>query len=177
MPFAGTLRDACADDLPSIQAIYAHHVLHGTASFELEPPSLEEMHKRWQTITGAGLPYRVATEGGRVVGYAYATPYRPRPGYRFSVEDSIYVHHNAAGQGIGRALLAELIADCTAQGYRQMLASIGDSGNAASCGLHAAQGFERAGVFRSVGFKFGRWLDVVLMQRTLGDGDRSAPKD
>jgi len=169
------LRAATADDLPAIQAIYAHHVLHGLASFEVEPPSLAEMRSRFEVIIGGGYPYLVAVEGENALGYAYASAYRTRPGYRYTVEDSVYVSPDHTGRGIGRQLLARLVDECTHRGYRQMLAVIGDSANAASIGLHRACGFSYAGTLRSVGFKFGRWVDSVLMQRGLGASDGSPP--
>lgn len=164
-------------DLPQIQAIYAHHVATGYASFEEEPPDLAEMTKRCETLLERGLPYIVAAEpDGKILGYAYAGPFRPRRAYRFSVENSIYTRPDSAGMGIGRALLTELIKQATAWGARQMIAVIGDSGNAGSIGLHKALGFQPIGVIRSVGFKHGRWLDSVLMQLPLGDGDASPPQ-
>jgi len=164
-------------DLPQIQAIYAHHVSTGYASFEEEPPDLAEMTKRCEALLARGLPYFVAAEpDGKILGYAYAGPFRPRRAYRFSVENSIYTRPDSAGKGIGRALLTELIKAATAWGARQMIAVIGDSGNAASIGLHKALGFEPIGVIRSVGFKHGRWLDSVLMQLPLGDCDASPPQ-
>lgn len=169
------LRPATTADLPAIGAIYGHHVLTGLASFETEAPALAEMTRRFEAITGAGYPYLIAEQHGRVLGYAYANVYRTRPAYRFTVENSIYVAHQAVGRGIGRALLSRLIDDCAALGYRQMLAVIGDSGNAASIGLHRACGFEMKAVLDGVGFKFGRWVDSVLMQRALGDGAQSPP--
>jgi phosphinothricin acetyltransferase len=170
-----SLRAANAADLPAIQAIYAHHVLTGLASFETEAPSLAEMSRRFESITGAGYPYLVAELDGQVMGYAYANVYRTRPAYRFTVENSIYVAANAVGRGTGRALLTRLIDDCAALGFRQMLAVIGDSGNAASIGLHRACGFEMKAVLDAVGFKFGRWVDSVLMQRALGPGAQTPP--
>jgi len=172
---APTVRDCTPADLPAIQAIYAHHVRTGTASFELDAPSLEEMGRRRDDVLRNGFPYLVAEDAGRVLGYAYANFFRTRPAYRFSVEDSIYVAHDLVGRGVGRRLLTELLARCEAAGCRQMLAVIGDSANTGSIGLHAACGFRFAGVFRSSGWKFGRWLDTVMMQRELGDGERSAP--
>ena len=169
-------RPVDAADLAAIQAIYAHHVLHGLASFEEVPPDTPELTRRWRAIIDAGLPYLCAAdEAGAIVGYAYASPYRPRSAYRFSVEDSVYVAPGAAGRGIGRALLVRLIEICTRLGKRQMIAVIGDSGNTASIGLHRACGFELAGTFRSIGFKHDRWVDSVLMQRALGQGDASLP--
>ncbi len=170
-----TLRDARESDMPAVQAIYAHHVIHGTASFELEPPTLEQMLQRRADICANGLPYLVAERDGEVVGYAYATPYRPRPAYRFTVEDSVYVREGMAGFGIGHALLAAVIQHCTASGRRQMVAIIGNSENSASIRLHTRLGFRQVGVFESVGFKHGRWLDTVIMQRELGEGASTTP--
>lgn len=168
------LRDARDDDMPAIQAIYAHHVLTGIASFELEAPSLEELQRRRADVLAKGLPYRVAQLDGEVVGYGYATLYRPRPAYRFTVEDSVYVRDGLAGKGIGQAVLEDVIEHCVAGGWRQMIAIIGNSENIGSIRLHERLGFKRVGVFESVGFKHGRWLDTVLMQRGLGDGSSSA---
>lgn len=162
-----TFRPAAAGDAEALASIYAHYVLTHTATFELEPPGPDEMERRRAAVAGAGLPYLVAEAAGRVVGYGYAGPYRLRPAYRFTVEDSIYLHPEWAGRGIGRALLARLIAESEARGFRQMVAVIGDSANAASVRLHAGLGFIEVGVLRDVGFKFGRWLDTVLMQRPL----------
>nr|BAI77990.1 phosphinothricin N-acetyltransferase [Pseudomonas cichorii] len=170
------LRDARDDDMPMVQAIYAEHVLEGISSFELEPPSLEEMLRRRAEVLAKGLPYRVAERLGEVVGYGYVTPYRPRPGYRFTVEDSVYVRSGMGGLGIGQALLAELVEHCVQGGWRQMIAVIGNSENTASIRLHERLGFHRVGVFESVGFKHGRWVDTVLMQRALGDGSLSTPE-
>jgi phosphinothricin acetyltransferase len=169
------LRFAHAGDLAAIADIYSHHVRHGLASFELDPPPLDEMRARFDAIARAGYPYLVAHDGERVLGYAYANHYRTRPAYRYSVEDSIYVAPDATGRGIGRQLLVRLIAECEARGYRQMLAVIGDSANAPSIELHRACGFAQVGVLPSIGFKFGRWIDSVLMQRPLGAGDRTRP--
>lgn len=170
------IRDAADADLPAIHAIYAHHVANGLGTFEETPPTLEEMRARRAAIVEKGLPWLVATgEGGAILGYAYAGPFRPRSAYRFAVEDSIYVGANAARQGVGKKLLAELIARCQAWGARQMLAVIGDSGNAGSIGVHKALGFEHGGVMLAVGFKHGRWVDVVIMQRALGDGRETLP--
>ena len=171
-----TLRPATAADIPAITAIYRPAVLHGTASFELEPPSEAEMLRRFSAITDAGYPYFVAELDGRVVGYAYANAYRTRPGYRFTVENSIYLAPDAQGKGIGRALLAALIEACTAKGYRLMVAVIGDSANFASIRLHRSAGFTFCGTIHSVGYKFGRWLDSVIMELPLGDGDSSVPQ-
>ena len=165
------VRAAASRDLEAIAAIYAHHVRTGTASFEIDPPDVKEMERRWREVVAQGLPYLVAADAGRVVGYAYVGPYRPRPAYRFTVEDSVYVHPDFARRGIGAALLAALIEPCERWGARQMIAVIGDSANVASIALHAAAGFVRFGVMASVGWKFERWLDVVLMQRAVGVGD------
>lgn len=170
-----TIRESRDEDVAPIQAIYAHHVLHGTASFELEPPDVDEVGRRRSDVIRNGFPYLVAEDGGRVLGYAYANLFRTRPAYRFTLENSIYIDRDATGRGIGRALLAELIAASEAAGCRQMLAVIGDSANVASIGLHAACGFRFAGVMRASGWKFGRWLDTVLMQRELGEGFASPP--
>jgi L-amino acid N-acyltransferase YncA len=164
------VRDSVDADLPAIQAIYRHHVEHGTGSFELEPPDLAEMTRRRADVLHNGFPYLVAQVDGQVLGYAYANYFRTRPAYRFTVEDSIYIDKDAVGRGIGRALLRELLARCEARGCRQMLAVIGDSANVASIGLHAACGFRFAGVMRASGWKFERWLDTVFMQRDLGPG-------
>lgn len=169
------VRDAQEADMGAIQAIYTHHVLYGLASFEETPPSVEEMLARRQTVLGLGLPYLAAVQDGRVVGYSYASSYRPRPAYRHTIEDSVYVAEGQAGRGIGGALLSGLIGRCEVGPWRQMLAVIGDSGNAGSIGLHRRFGFEPVGTLRSAGFKFGRWVDTVLMQRSLGPGDRTLP--
>jgi L-amino acid N-acyltransferase YncA len=162
------VRDAREEDMDAVQAIYAHHVLHGVASFEEEPPSLSEMHRRRADVLARGLPYLVAEIGGQVAGYSYASPYRARPAYRFTVENSVYVDAARPRAGVGRALLSALIARCRTGDLRQMIAVIGDSANAASIGLHAALGFRHVGTLHAVGFKFGRWIDSVLMQRALG---------
>ena len=164
------LRDARDDDMSAIQAIYAHHVLHGTASFEEEPPPLAEMQRRRADVSARGLPYLVAEIDGQVAGYSYATPYRARSAYRFSIENSVYVDHARHRRGIGRALLGELIARCERGEWRQMIAVIGDSAQGASIGLHESAGFRHIGTLQAVGLKFGRWLDTVLMQRALGEG-------
>jgi phosphinothricin acetyltransferase len=170
-PVAIEFREARERDFEAIAAIYAHHVRTGTASFEIEPPDVGEMIRRWRQVTALHLPYLVAVADERVVGYAYAGPYRPRPAYRFTVEDSVYVVEHARGRGIGRALLERLIEDSEHAGARQMVAVIGDAANVASIRVHAALGFTQIGVLKSVGNKFSRWLDVVLMQRALGPGD------
>ena len=164
-------------DMPAVWAIYAHHVLHGLATFEEAPPALEEMGERFDAVRASGLPYLVAEtgSGGEILGYAYCTLFRTRSAYRYCLEDSVYVKAGMQRKGVGRALLAPLIERCAALGYRQMIAVIGDSGNAASIQLHARLGFVRAGTLRSSGFKFRRWVDTVTMQRPLGDGDATLP--
>jgi phosphinothricin acetyltransferase len=169
------LRPAAPADLPAIQAIYAHHVLHGLASFEEEPPALEELRRRHDDCVRRGLPWLVTEIAGRVTGYGYCSPYRSRSAYRYTLEDSVYVRQDAQGKGVGSAILRELIVRCEALGYRQLVAVIGDSANAASINLHARFGFVRSGTLRSAGFKFGRWVDSVVMQRPLGAGDASPP--
>lgn len=160
-------------DLPAIAAIYAHHVRSGTGTFEIDPPSVADMQARRAEVLARGLPWLVAELDGRVVGYAYCNWFKPRPAYRFSAEDSIYLDPAAQGRGLGRALLAALLAQAQAAGVRKMIAVIGDSANAGSIGVHRALGFAQVGVLASCGWKFGRWLDVVLMDKALGDGDRS----
>lgn len=172
---AATIRPATPADLPDIQRIYAHHVLTGLASFEETPPDLVEMTRRFSGLVEAGFPYLAAELGGRVVGYAYCGPYRPRPAYRYSVENSVYLAHDAAGRGLGRRLLEALIERATAIGKRQMVAVIGDSANHASIGLHETLGFRRVGTIEGAGFKHGRWVDSVLMQRALGPGLATPP--
>jgi L-amino acid N-acyltransferase YncA len=174
-PSHAALRPAAPADFAAIQAIYAWHVLNGIATFEEVPPDVAEVTRRHAEVTRLGLPWLVAEAEGRILGYAYAGPYRARSAYRFSLEDSIYLEPDATGRGLGSALLARLIAECTAAGARQLLAVIGDSGNAGSIGVHARAGFTDVGTLRAVGFKFGRWVDVVLMQRALGNGDATLP--
>lgn len=169
------LREAEAADLEAMRAIYAEQVLTGTASFELVPPEPEEFARRRAAVRAAGLPWLVAEAEGRLLGYAYAGPYRPRPAYSFTVEDSVYVDPSARGRGVGRALLAATIEAATAAGCRQMVAVVGDSANQGSIRLHEALGFRRLGAFEAVGFKFGRWLDTVLLQRPLGEGAATPP--
>jgi phosphinothricin acetyltransferase len=169
------LRPATLADLEAVAAIYGHHVLHGLGTFEETPPSLDEIARRHAAVRGKRLPWLVAEIDGLVKGYAYAGPFRPRPAYRYTVEDSVYIAHDAAGRGIGKALLQAVIDACEAMGLRQMMAVIGDSGNAASIGLHQACGFELKTVVPAVGWKFGRWVDVVWMQRALNDGAASPP--
>lgn len=174
---AALLRPSAEADLPAIQAIYAHHVLNGAGSFELVPPDLAEMAARRRTILERGLPYLVAERQGAVAGYAYAGPYRPRPAYRHTLEVSVYVAPDRQRLGLGRLLLGGLVERCEALGCRQLVAVVGDSANAGSIGLHEALGFRRAGVLRSVGWKHGRWLDSVFLQRALGPGDAEPPRD
>jgi L-amino acid N-acyltransferase YncA len=170
------VRDAEEADMAAIQAIYAHHVLHGLASFEETPPSVEELQSRRASVLKTGLPYIVATKDGEVVGYAYATMYRPRPAYRYTIEDSVYVAEGKGGQGIGALLLAELIGRCEKGPWRQMFAVIGNGhSNVGSEALHKKFGFEKVGLLTSVGFKHGRWVDTLLMMRPLGPGDREPP--
>ena len=170
-----TLRASRDDDVPHVTAIYAHHVLHGTGTFETTPPTEADMAARRADVLGKGLPYLVAEEDGRVVGFAYCQWFKPRPAYRFSAEDSIYLHPDAAGKGLGKQLLAELSRHAEAIGVRKLIAVIGDSANAGSIGVHRACGFTSAGSIRACGWKFGRWLDIVLMEKSLGEGDRTAP--
>ena len=169
------LRAARPEDVPAIHSIYTHHVLHGLASFEEEPPSVEDLGRRFRDLTQRGLPYLVAEYGLELAGYGYCGPYRARSAYRYALEDSVYVRHDMTGRGVGKKLLDELIRRCEGLGYRQIIAVIGDSANAASIGVHAACGFLRVGTLRSVGFKFGRWVDSVYMQRPLGPGDATRP--
>ena len=169
------VRDAGERDVPRITAIYAHHVLTGLATFEVVPPEDAEMARRRENVLGWALPYFVAEDASGVLGYAYAAPYRTRAGYRYTVEDSIYVDPAAVGRGVGRRLLERLVEACVACGCRQMIAVIGDTANSASIGLHETCGFARVGMLPSTGFKFGRWVDSVLMQRGLADADRSPP--
>lgn len=169
------VRAARRKDLEAVQVIYAHHVSHGLASFELEAPDLETIIERYEALTARGLPYLVAELDGKVGGFATAGPYRPRPAYRHTVEDTVYVAPGCERRGLGRALLSALIGDCTALGYRRMVAVIGDSANLPSIRLHEKLGFSPAGRIPSVGFKFGRWVDVVILQRALGEGDRTLP--
>lgn len=161
------IRPATPDDLAECQAIYAHHVLEGTGTFEEAPPSLETMTGRYRAVVDAGRSWLVAADATGVLGFAYFDQYRPRSAYRFAAEDSVYVREDVRGQGVGKALVQRLLADAGAAGFRQMLAVIGDSQNTGSIGVHASLGFQRVGILRDVGFKFGRWLDVVIMQRPL----------
>jgi L-amino acid N-acyltransferase YncA len=171
------IRPTTGADLPFITEIYEHAVRFGTATFELIPPDLAEMKRRFDALMEGGFPYLVAILEGRVVGYAYASPYRPRPAYRFTVENSVYLQPAVHRRGIGLQLLQNLIAECETRGYRQMIAVIGDSANAGSIGVHSRCGFQMIGTHPNVGFKFGRWLDTVMMQRGLGEGASSLPAD
>lgn len=175
MIVAMTVRDAEARDVAAIQSIYARHVLHGLASFEEVPPDEAEISKRMQSVRALGLPWIVDEREGEVVGYAYATLYRTRSGYRYTLEDSVYVREGLGGRGIGETLLTALIARCSAGPWRQMIAVIGDSANAGSIGLHRKLGFRHVGKLDAVGFKLGRWVDSVFMQRPLGDGETTLP--
>jgi phosphinothricin acetyltransferase len=174
---SAVIRPATLSDIPAIAEIYDHAVRFGTATFELIPPDLAEMTRRFNEFTSKGFPYLVATIDGEVAGYAYAGPYRPRPAYRFTIENSVYLAPSRHRRGIGTLLLTELIAVSAARGYRQMIAVIGDSANAASIALHAKAGFQMIGTHPDVGFKFGRWLDTVMMQRALGEGAATTPKN
>jgi L-amino acid N-acyltransferase YncA len=169
------IRYSSDGDIAAIAAIYRHHVLHGLASFEEVPPELDELASRRREILARGLPYLVAERSGRVLGYCYASPYRPRSAYRFTLEDSVYLDAAEVGRGIGRVLLARLLDRCTELGYRQMVAVIGGGDTWPSIRLHAALGFIRIGVLPAVGFKFGGWIDIVLMQRALGSGATTVP--
>ena len=169
------IRPATEADLPFVTKIYAHAVLHGTATFELTPPDLAEMTRRYRVLMDGAFPYLVAVLDGIVVGYAYAGAYRPRPAYRFTVENSIYLDPAIHRRGIGMKLMRRLIDDCETRGYRQMIAVIGDSANAGSIGLHSACGFQMIGTHPNVGLKFGRWLDTVMMQLALGEGATTIP--
>jgi phosphinothricin acetyltransferase len=169
------VRAANEADADALAAVYGDAVLHGFGTFEEEPPSPAEMDARRRAVQDRGLPYLVADDGGRVLGFAYAGPFRPRAAYRYTLEDSVYVGPDAKGKGVGRALLSAVIEACEGLGVRQLIAVIGDSGNSASVGLHTALGFERTGVSKSVGFKHGRWVDIVHMQKALNGGDTAAP--
>lgn len=169
------LRPGTEADLPAITAIYSHHVLNGTGTFETEPPTLADMTARRADVLAKGLPYLVAVDGDKVLGFAYCNWFKPRPAYRFSAEDSVYVAHDAHRSGLGRALLAELSLQAEKAGIRKLIAVIGDSNNQGSVGVHRAAGFSDVGVLKSCGWKFGRWLDVVMMEKTLGLGAASPP--
>ena len=169
------IRPSVETDLPAITRIYGHHVLHGTGTFETTPPSESDMATRRADVLSKGLPWLVVAEGDQILGFAYANWFKPRPAYRFSCEDSIYLAPEAAGKGLGRAVLAELLASLERAGVRKVMAVIGDSANAGSIGVHKALGFEQVGVVQSCGWKFERWLDIVLMQKSLGLGDTTPP--
>jgi len=169
------IRPSTEADVPALTAIYGHHVLHGTGTFETTPPTEAEMAGRRADVLGRGLPYLVAEQDGRVVGYAYCQWFKPRPAYRFSAEDSIYLHPEAAGKGLGKQLLAALSAQAEAAGVRKLIAVIGDSANGGSIGVHRALGFTPVGTIANCGWKFGRWLDIVLMEKVLGEGASTPP--
>jgi len=169
------LRDALETDMQAIYDIYADEVLHGVSSWEEQPPSVVELTSRFNNIVNSGFPYRVADYQGKAVGYAYASSYRPRIGYRYTVENTIYIHPEFRGLGLGRLLLEDLVSICEDKGYRQMVAVIGDSSNQVSIDFHSRMGFSRAGVIKSIGFKHGRWMDSVIMQKSLGQSDQALP--
>lgn len=170
------IRPSQLEDIPAITAIYAHHVLHGTGTFEVDPPTQDDMTSRRADVLSKGLPYLVATEGDKLLGFAYCNWFKPRPAYRFSAEDSIYMAPDAQSRGLGRALLAELMAQAELAGVRKLIAVIGDSANVGSIGVHRSVGFSHVGTLKSCGWKFDRWLDVVMMEKSLGLGDSSAPQ-
>jgi phosphinothricin acetyltransferase len=170
------IRASQPDDLGAITAIYQHHVLNGTGTFEIEPPSLQDMTARREDVLSKGLPYLVVEENGQVQGFAYCNWFKPRPAYRFSAEDSIYLALNASGKGWGRLLLAELCRSAELAGIRKLIAVIGDSANAGSIGVHSSVGFQTVGVVKACGWKFNRWLDIVMMERALGHGDTRSPE-
>ncbi len=170
------IRASSDGDLPAITAIYAHHVLHGTGTFEIDPPTCAEMAARRAEVLGRGLPYLVAEDRGQVLGFCYCNWFKPRPAYRFSAEDSVYVADGARGRGLGRLLLDALAQQAQAAGVRKLMAVIGDSANVGSVALHRAAGFTEVGVMRSVGWKFGAWRDIVLMEKPLGAGDSTPPE-
>jgi L-amino acid N-acyltransferase YncA len=172
-----TLRSSTDADVPAITAIYGHHVTHGTGTFETTPPTQEDMAARRADVLAKGLPYLVAELEGRVVGFAYCQWFKPRPAYRFSAEDSIYLDPDAAGQRLGNKLLGELARQAEAAGVRKLIAVIGDSGNVRSIGVHRAMGFRHVGTIEACGWKFGRWLDIVLMEKSLGQGSRTPPDE
>lgn len=169
------IRTSQPEDIPAISAIYTHHVLHGTGTFELEPPSQQEMASRRSDVLAKGLPYLVAVDNQQVMGFAYCNWFKPRPAYRFSAEDSVYVAPDAQGLGLGRALLTELAAQAEKAGVRKLIAVIGDSANTGSIAVHRSVGFSHVGVLKSCGWKFDQWRDVVMMDKALGLGDTSAP--
>jgi len=171
-----TIRPSRDEDIPAITAIYAHHVLHGTGTFEIDPPNAADMTGRRADVLARNLPYLVAEKDGEILGFAYCNWFKPRPAYRFSAEDSIYVADAARGMGLGRKLLAALCDTAEQAGVRKLLAVIGDSANAGSVGVHRSAGFTEIGVMRSVGWKFGAWRDIVLMEKSLGAGDTTSPE-
>ena len=171
-----TIRASIDGDIAAITAIYAHHVLHGTGTFEIDPPGAEDMAARRADVLAKGLPYLVAEEDGRVLGFAYCNWFKPRPAYRFSAEDSIYLAEAARGQGLGARLLAALCEAAEAAGVRKLIAVIGDSANAGSIGVHRGQGFTQVGVLKDCGWKFGQWRDVVLMEKSIGAGSSTHPE-
>lgn len=171
------IRPSSDADLPAITAIYAHHVLHGTGSFETEPPSVADMMARRADVLSKGLPYLVVEQDGKIAGFAYGNWFKPRPAYRYSVEDSIYMAPELQGKGLGRALLAELMARFEAAGIRKVMAIVGDSANTGSVGIHLALGFTQVGIVDSCGWKFGAWRDIVIMQKTLGLGNTQPPNE
>ena len=169
------IRPSRSEDIPAITAIYAHHVLHGTGTFETEAPGVNDMTARRSDVLSKGLPYLVAEQDGKIVGFAYGNWFKPRPAYRYSVEDSIYLAPDLHRKGLGRALLAELLARCEAVGIRKVMAIVGDSANAGSVGVHLALGFTQVGLIEACGWKFGAWRDIVIMQKTLGAGNTEPP--
>lgn len=171
------IRPSHDDDIPAITGIYAHHVLHGTGSFETEPPGVADMTARRADVLSKGLPYLVAEQEGKIVGFAYGNWFKPRPAYRYSVEDSIYLAPDLHRKGLGRALLAELLAQCEVAGVRKVMAVIGDSANAGSVGVHRALGFTQVGIIASCGWKFGAWRDIVIMEKAVGAGDTQPPAE
>ena len=172
MPLIRPSRD---EDIPAIAAIYAHHVLNGTGTFETEPPNAADMATRRADVLSKGLPYLVAEQDGEILGFAYGNWFKPRPAYRYSVEDSVYLAPDLHRQGLGRALLAELLTRCETAGIRKVMAIIGDSANAGSVGVHRALGFSQVGIVEACGWKFGAWRDIVIMQKTLGPGSSEPP--
>lgn len=169
------VRNANGDDLAAVHAIYSHHVLHGFGTFDEVPPTIADCTAKWRDIAAMGLPWLVAAQGEEIVGFAYASAFRPRSGYRYTLEDSVYIRDDRRGRGIGTALLTPLVERCAAAGARQVVAVIGDSANAGSISLHAKAGYSHAGTVKAVGFKLGRWVDIVFMQRALNGGDGSLP--
>lgn len=171
------VRNAHVQDIPALAEIYAHHVLHGFGTFDAVPPTVQEFEAKWTAIVALGLPFLVAEADGTIAGYAYASQFRPRPGYRYTIEDSVYIRDDQRGCGIGGALMGPLLARCEAIGARQVLAVIGDSLNAGSIGLHRKFGFDHAGTVRGAGFKHGRWVDIVMMQKAMNGGFGTLPPE